>query len=138
MKDERFSLYIDQFAELGIDANKRLLLGHFLPDFREQSARRYEGEELFLSAWPSFTSVEQSPASVSLCARLVAAPCHYQELIEGAEYGGADQVNRVLDQLDRLHLLMLMEDEPQLALYSPQPANDGFYHKVKIFLGLGG
>ncbi|MEM7361185.1 MAG: BLUF domain-containing protein [Pseudomonadota bacterium] len=134
-KDKSFNNYISTYEDR-IDTQGRRLLGHFLPSRFEALPSDFEGQVLALSAWPSFADMPQTKSMLSLSARLVAAPCLYEDLIASKECSSEEELNLILARLNKLNLLVFMDSQPHDTRSYAQPFNEGLYVKLKDFLGL--
>ncbi len=128
--------YADQIAEM--NSHQRQLLSVFCdaPISRAIKTRTYNGKVLKLSGWPDLVSIEPTPIIIDLCAKLMKEEVSYDQLANSGEYANKQKLNDTLNMFDALGLLVVTELITPIYVNTRPSKNNGFYSKMKNFLGL--
>lgn len=139
--DTSFVSLISQHKESleGLSSKTIDLLSHFY-EFDEHdlpTTVSFRDKSLSLSAWPDFTSIEQTPMNIEVCALLTSSPHTFEQVIETVRCESEEKLNALLNAFNALGLLDVVQqtDVPQVA--KSESVASKFYSKMKQFLVVG-
>ncbi|RBP51168.1 FAD-dependent sensor of blue light [Arenicella xantha] len=99
--------------------------------------RSFDGKTISLSTWPDFSVVEQTPANIELCAKLVSSQHSYKQVLDIDFAGDRSRLNALLIEFDAEGLLNVAEQHATTVLPVLETAAVRFYAKMKQFIVVG-